>query len=146
MGQTISSKKAGRLQYEVVAPTRYAAYVEFGTKKKTNVPPGFEQYARQFQGKATGDFNDLLLAIAKWVKVKGIAGVAVKRFKSGKRKGLTGFAGRKAQERLDLDLAWTIAYSIAKNGINPQPFMYPALQKNRGKIIQELTRVVTKKR
>lgn len=47
---SIQQKKLAPLDYELVAPIRYAAYVEFGTGAKVNVPAGYEEYALQFKG------------------------------------------------------------------------------------------------
>ena len=47
----ISWKRNARLNYEVVAQTKYAPYVEFGTITKVEIPAGLEGYAAQFKGK-----------------------------------------------------------------------------------------------
>lgn len=45
---SIQAKRLGRLDYEVVAPIKYAPYVEFGTGGSVSIPPGFEALARTF--------------------------------------------------------------------------------------------------
>ena len=45
---SIQAKKIDRLNYEVVAPIKYAPYVEFGTGSNVNIPAGFESFAQQF--------------------------------------------------------------------------------------------------
>ena len=45
---TIQAKRLDRLNYEVVAPIKYAPYVEFGTGGNVSIPPGFESFAQQF--------------------------------------------------------------------------------------------------
>jgi hypothetical protein len=67
----ISTKVHGVMNYEVVAPTKYAAYMEFGTKKKAKIPAGLADVAAKFQGPTGGTFKDLLKAITAWVKRKG---------------------------------------------------------------------------
>lgn len=53
----ISRKRIDPLNYEVVAPKKYAAYVEFGTGKLVKVPKGLESYAMQFKGKGIKEVN-----------------------------------------------------------------------------------------
>ena len=45
---SIQAKKIDRLNYEVVAPIKYAPYVEFGTGGNVSIPPGFESLAEEF--------------------------------------------------------------------------------------------------
>ena len=47
---SIDQKRNGFLDYALIAVRTYAAYVEFGTGTKVNVPLGYESYAKQFQG------------------------------------------------------------------------------------------------
>jgi hypothetical protein len=44
----IQAKRLDRLDYEVVAPIKYAPYVEFGTGENVSIPPGFEELAQTF--------------------------------------------------------------------------------------------------
>lgn len=46
----IQQRKIGPLDYELIAPVPYAAYVEFGTGTKVDIPAGYEDYAAQFRG------------------------------------------------------------------------------------------------
>jgi hypothetical protein len=113
----ISTKAHGKMNYEVVAPTKYAGYMEFGTKKKARIPAGLESIASQFRGPAGGTFKDLLKAITAWVKRKGISGTY-----SVKTKRRT---GKKADRMIeDLAVAYPIAFSIAKNGVAPHQFFF----------------------
>ena len=144
--RAISVKKNTPLNYSVVAGVFYAPYLEFGTKTYVDVPPGLEAYAAQFRGKGKGDFQDLVLAIAKWIKKKGIGGTQIVQLKSGKRKGQFRKAGRKAQDRADLNLAWSIAFMIAKKGIKPQLFMWPSFMEEKPNLINNINKVITKKR
>lgn len=45
---SIKSNSESILKADVVATVKYAAYVEFGTGKKAQIPNGLEGYARQF--------------------------------------------------------------------------------------------------
>lgn len=98
---SIRSERKGYLWYAVSANVFYAAYVEFGTKNKVQVPSDLQAIAAEFKGGRGGSFADLLDNITRWVKAKGIA--------SGK----------------DLkSAAFLIARSIAKNGISPHPYFF----------------------
>lgn len=143
---SISPKFVNKLNWEVVAQSQYAAFMEFGTKKKVKIPAGFEGYASQFRGQTGGKFEDLLLNIGIWIKRKGIAGTQIRQVKSGKRKGQYKRARRSEQEAAELSLAWVIASSIARNGVNPQPFMFPALMKNKGVFVERIKKVLDKRR
>jgi HK97 gp10 family phage protein len=144
--RSITSKKEGRLSYSVIAGVFYAPYVEFGTKKYVDVPTGLEAYAAQFRGKRKGDFGDLVLAIYKWVRKNGIGGIGIRQLKSGKRKGQFRKISRRAQDDQYIIIARAIAYVIAKKGIKPNPFMWPAFLKEKPNLIKNITEVVKKKR
>ena len=101
---------------QVVVNARYAPYVEFGTKSKARIPAGLEGYAQQFKG-GNGSFDDLLANIKQWTKNKGI----------------------------DQEAAFPIAVKIARNGVAPQPFLFPAyfsevpkIEKGIAKILQRV--------
>ena len=46
---SISASRNAFLNWELVAQTDYAAYVEFGTGRLVDIPAGLEDYARQFK-------------------------------------------------------------------------------------------------
>ena len=91
----------------------YAPYVEFGTKKKVKVPSGYQQLASQYKGGTGKKFADLQRAIARWAHKKGIPEEAV----------------------------FPISMSIAKNGIPAQPFLIPAFEGEKNKLVQRLKKV-----
>ena len=80
----------------------YSAFVEFGTGARVKIPAGFEKLAAEFKGKKGGNFDEFLDNIRDWCKRKGI----------------------------DEKLAYIIAVSILKKGINPQPFFIPSYLQN----------------
>lgn len=41
--------KLGEMSYQIGTNVKYAPYVEFGTKSKTTIPAGLENYAKRFQ-------------------------------------------------------------------------------------------------
>lgn len=114
---SISYYMAGDLTAEIVAQKFYAPFMEFGTKGKYRPIPGTEQIAAQFKGYKGGDFQQLLRMIVKWVNRKGISG----RYSVRTRRRL---GNRVDQYAEDFLVAWPIALSILRNGINPHPFFF----------------------
>ena len=90
----------------------YSPFVEFGTGAKVKVPAGFESLAAEFKGKKGGNFDEFLDNIRDWCKRKGI----------------------------DEKLAYIIAVSILKKGINPQPFFIPAYLIGAANYLKKLTK------
>ncbi|NBW21282.1 MAG: HK97 gp10 family phage protein, partial [Caulobacteraceae bacterium] len=96
--------KYGNGNASVVAATKYAAYIEFGTRKFASayvgtLPADWATYANTFKGSVGGTFDDLLLSIMLWVGRKGI----------------------------DKDAAYPIARKIMIDGIRPKPYLYPSV-------------------
>ena len=117
--KSIGHRQLGPFSYEVFAGIFYAPFIEFGTKKKVRVEPGFEDVAAQFKGiKGTGTLT-LLEAIKGWVKRKGIA------------------KGKKADK-----VAFNIARSIYRNGISPKPFFYKNVAPVRTNLLNNIKRIV----
>jgi HK97 gp10 family phage protein len=131
--QSISSKKTGSLQFEVVAQTAYAGYLEFGTKSKTVVPPGLEGVASSLKG-ATGGSGNPLEAITKWVKRKGIAGT----FSTKTRK----LSRSKASLDNIKQVAFLIWRHIRKFGIKPQPYFYKQVEPAQKRLNDRLANVI----
>jgi HK97 gp10 family phage protein len=116
---SIAHSKDSELTYSVAANASYAAYVEFGTGPQVNVPADFKSYAQQFKGKSGGKFKDMVEALTLWVKRKGIG--------NGKN---------------DKGLAYVIALSILRKGMRPQPFLVPAYEMEKPKLIQRLNKLL----
>lgn len=100
---------------EVVATAKYAAYIEFGTRKFAaayvgSLPQDWQTYAATFQGPAGGTFADLVKSIMGWCKRKGI----------------------------DDKAAYPIARKIIIDGIKQRPFLYPSVIKNTPLLIQDI--------
>lgn len=90
----------------VTASTKYAAYIEFGTRKYAaayvgTLPADWQTFAATFKGKTGGTYKQFLLSIIAWVGRKGI----------------------------DKKLAYPIARKIMIDGIKPKPFIYPSVNK-----------------
>jgi hypothetical protein len=117
--KSIGHRQIDAFNYEVFAGISYAPFIEFGTKKKVKVEPGFEDVAAQFRGqKGTGTLT-LLQAIKAWVKRKGIA------------------KGKAADQA-----AFNIARSIYRNGISPKPFFYKNVAPVRTNLLTRIKAIV----
>jgi len=117
--KSIGHRQIDAFNYEVFAGISYAPFIEFGTKKKVRVEPGFEDVAAQFRGqKGTGTLT-LLEAIKAWVKRKGIA------------------KGKAADQA-----AFNIARSIYRNGISPKPFFYKNVAPVRTNLLTRIKAIV----
>jgi len=114
------SKDNNKYVFGVGSSARYAPYVEFGTGGKVSIPNGFQDYAAQFKGKTNGTFKDMVLALTDWVQKKGITG-----------------KGKNARS-----VAYAIALSILRKGLRPQPFLIPAFEQEKSKLIQRIEKII----
>lgn len=115
----IKLEKISDLTFGVESTASYSPYVEFGTGGKVSVPADFQAYAQTFKGGKAGKFKDMVEALTLWVKRKGIG--------NGKN---------------DKGLAFVIARSILQKGIRPQPFLIPAYEQEKPKLIQRLKKIL----
>lgn len=107
----IGADKQGPLAYEVYSNAEYSAFVEFGTLEKADIPPGLEEYAAQFKASGGSDGGlTLKEAIFAWCQRQGI----------------------------DQKLWYAIYVSIAVNGVEPQPFFFPAVNRQTPIIINRV--------
>ena len=104
--------------FTIGAKASYAPYVEFGTGGKVSIPAGFEELASGFKGKKAGTFKDMVQALTLWVRRKGIG--------SGNDKAT----------------AYAIAISILRKGMRPQPFLIPAFETEKPKLIKNILNVM----
>jgi hypothetical protein len=117
LGGRISANPVKKLTWEVVAQSEYAAYMEFGTKKKVQIPAGLSSYAAQFRGARKSKVNPWK-AISAWCKRQGI----------------------------EKEKWWFIYREIMTNGVNAHPFLFPAVFKERPILVKNLVNVIKKKR
>jgi len=111
--RSFSTEKEKELSYVIKNNMPYAPYVEFGTGGKYN-PGEWDDFASQFQKgnyKIKGTFEEGVQAIADWL-------------------------GRHGGNPED---AVGVLFSILKNGISPQPFLWPAFKIGRKQLEQEIT-------
>lgn len=131
----ITHYRESPLTWVLVSRMTYSAYVEFGTKSRTQIPPGLESFAAGFKGGGQGDYFDFLNAILDWVNRKGIAA----RFSVQTHKRLKTSAGDR--ENL-IQIAEEIAFSIIRHGVHPHPFFFPAVEQEKPKMIQRIREVL----
>lgn len=136
--QSIKHNIGEPLMKTVYSDLGYAPYIEFGTGKKVfktkgggEVPSKYKSYASKFKGKGKGDYYDFLNAILDWVKRKKLAQIT------------NSYTGRRRTSQADLLLvAETVAWHILKNGIPAQPFLIPAYDEERPKLIKRIQQLL----
>lgn len=110
----ITTKRIAEMDYEVVAGSEYAAYVEFGTRLRVHVPPGLEAYAAQFMGKTGRSAEEAKKAIYEWCRLNGIE---PKKW-------------------------WGIFMKIMTVGINPHPFFFRQMPQAQTEVHNDLKVIV----
>ena len=142
---SIDFEKKAFLRYEIFADAYHAPYLEFGTRAKVKIPSEMSVVAQAVKSRPKkGTWAEFVDNIQDWIKRKGIAATQIRQNKSGKNKGKFRKAGVLAQAIYERQLAFLIARKIYKNGINPQPFLYPAWLKNKPVLIQRIQNILDK--
>jgi hypothetical protein len=100
----------------VVATAKYAAYIEFGTRKfaasyVSSLPQDWATYAATFKGPAGGTFAEFVKSLMAW----------------GERTG-----------KLNPKYAYVAALKILRDGIKQRPFLYPSVVKNTPQLIKDI--------
>jgi len=129
------SKSENEFMFTVGAKASYAPYVEFGTGGKVSIPSGYADYAMQFKNNKGGKFIDMVKALAEWVAKKGITGTY--SIKTQRRTG-----GKSSQNKQNMSAAYAIAISILRKGLRPQPFLIPAFESEKPKLINRIEKVI----
>lgn len=120
---SIGNAKESKLRYSLFASAFYAPYVEFGTRGKVSVPAELESVAQGIKGRGSrGNFKQFIESIYLW-------GTKKKIIKKG-----------------DKNHALNIARKIYKEGIAPQPYLWPAFVAERSKLVANIRAVVNRKR
>lgn len=127
----------GKVFFTVGSKLSYAPYIEFGTGGKVNTQ-GYDNFAAQFKGKKGGTFKELLLALMDWVNKKGLAGTY-----SVKTQRRTGNKAKRLSQ--DQQVAYAIALSIIKKGLRPQPFLIPAFESEKTKLLKKINDILNVK-
>ena len=112
-----------------------APYQEFGTGGKVDVPEEMADVAAQFQGQKSVGMEDFIKALTDWVRRHGLTGVySVATHKRVTNKTFTKQSNADADEQA----AWAIAKTILRDGLTPQPFLYPAYVNHREELLPAL--------
>lgn len=136
---SIITESPSKLTAKIVVGASYGAFVEFGTGGKVSIPSGYESLANQFKGQKTGSYYDFLMALVDWIKKKGIK-AGTYNISTRRR------VGNKATKfNEDVIMAERIAYSILKKGIRAQPYLIPAYEAEKPRLIQNLKRLINVK-
>ena len=103
----------------VTATAKYAAYIEFGTRKfatayVSSLPQDWATYAATFKGPSGGTFKEFVKSLMAW----------------GERTG-----------KLDPKYAYVAALKILRDGIKQQPFLYPSVNKNTPQLIKDIKEI-----
>lgn len=128
--QNIGKEQITDYLVSVFSAAPESAFQEFGTGGKVDVPEEMADVASEFQGASGGDMAAFILALTGWVQRHGLTGVySVKTHRKNTKLS-------NADE--DEQVAWAIAKTILRDGLTPQPFLYPAFVKNSSKLVPML--------
>ncbi len=141
------------LNLTIFANIEYGAYIEFGTRKfadsyVSSLPSEWQEFASRFKGSGGGgSFDDLVMAIFRWVQRKGIKPVPKQTeqedtYRNGKLVNKSRKPKKVNKEADQQQLAYAIAVKIVREGIKAQPFLYPAYEKNRKLFMDDLKDVL----
>lgn len=120
----------------------YAAFVEFGTRKYAakyvgSLPAEWQQFAAQYKGKTgRGSFEELVMDLVRWVRLKGIGAT----YNVGTRR--MDRVGKQSAKTTEYADAYAIARMIMINGIRPHPYLVPSVTANREKLLNNLKGIV----
>jgi hypothetical protein len=103
----------GLLEWEIGCYVPYAAYMEFGTKKKYDPVTGYEKLAEAAKGKGTGNYREFLKSLERWVE---------KKISKKNAKGI----------------AFAIARKIIVDGVKGNHFFTRGIEAHRGQMIKNI--------
>jgi HK97 gp10 family phage protein len=127
----ISYKKEKEMRYNMFSSSRYAGYLEFGTKRNFKPIPGFEKEAAELKGLSGGSAEEAIQNIMQWVKRKGIRFESAGKYKTGKKAG--------QNKLLTIEqTAWIIWHFININGIKAQPYFFKQVAIAEGQLEKDL--------
>lgn len=116
---SIGSEKLSNLQYTIFASAYHAPYIEFGTVLKVSVPAELTEIAAAIKGRPKrGNFESFIEAIYVW-------GTKKKIIKKGDKRH-----------------AFNIARKIYREGIAPQPYLWPSFLEVRPKLINRIQTIL----
>lgn len=147
----ISTSNDKFLEKHVTVNAFYAAFTEFGTGAYAaayvgTLPSTWQEYALKFKGQKGGTFEEMIQNIFKWIKNKGLR-LEPKQFEQGDTFRAGKLTKPKKPKKMTIEegqqqLAYIISVSILKNGIKPQPFLFPAYEITRPEIINHIEEIL----
>lgn len=127
--QGIVKSQVADLRVMVAATAPESAFQEFGTGGKVDVPAEMADIAAQFKGASGGGMQAFIISLIDWIKLRGLTNT----YSVTTRKIATkGTADQTTQ------LAWAIAKKILRDGLQPQPFLYPAYLAGTSQLVPKL--------
>jgi HK97 gp10 family phage protein len=115
--QGITKEQVSQFQVMIAATAPESAFQEFGTGGRVEVPEEMSDVASEFQGQSGGGMADFILALVGWISRHGISGT---------------------KNETPEQIAWAMAKAILRDGLRPQPFLYPAFVAQSQKLIPML--------
>jgi len=115
--QGIIKEQLSQFQVMIAATAPESVFQEFGTGGKVDVPAEMADVASQFQGQNGGGMADFIVALTGWIERHGIMGT---------------------KNETPEQIAWPMARAILRDGLQPQPFLYPAFVAQSAKLIPML--------
>jgi HK97 gp10 family phage protein len=115
--QGIVKEQISAFQVSIAATAPESVFQEFGTGGKVDVPSEMADVASSFQGESGGGMADFILALVGWIS----------------RHGITGTKNETPEQ-----IAWAMAKAILRDGLRPQPFLYPAFVQFSVKLVPTL--------
>ncbi len=134
-------KRSGSMQAKVTVTKNYAPFMEFGTRKfaakyVSTLPTDWKAYAATFKGQSGGGtFDEFVQRLVKWVLRKGLV---TKTYNVKTRRSTTGRQSKAVTAEAD---AYAIALYLLREGIKPQPFLYPAVKKFTPKLEEDFKKL-----
>lgn len=139
------------LTASITVNKKYAAFVEFGTRKfaaqyVASLPADWQAYAATFKG-GSGSFDDFLRSILQWIKDRKIQ-PHPKQLEQGDSYQYGKLRKPRKNKKVDKEkqlqsLAYAIAIKILRTGVRAQPFLYPAVLKNTPILKERIAKILS---
>lgn len=127
--QGIVKSQVADLRVMVASTAPESAFQEFGTGGRVDVPAEMADIAAQFKGASGGGMQAFIISLIDWIKLRGLTNT----YSVATRKVAT-----KGTSDQTTQLAWAIAKKILRDGLQPQPFLYPAYIAGTSQLVPKL--------
>jgi len=129
-------KEQDGLNVKIFCNAPEAIYQEFGTGPMVDVPARFADVAQAGKDSGSGTWADFIIALTGWISRHGLLDTF--SVKTQKKSTRTSKYAKHATKDENEQLAYVIARKILREGLKPQPFLYPAIINNEKKILDLL--------